>query len=331
MTSVSPEAATRKADISVAPMMAWTDRHCRYLLRLTSRHIRLFTEMITTGALLHGPQERLLRYHSHEHPVVIQLGGSEPAQMAECAMLAADHGYDEVNINVGCPSPRVQRGAFGACLMKEPNLVAELVAAMSAAVPVPVTVKCRLGVDEADDQETLEAFVSAVTEAGCRTLYLHARKALLNGLSPAQNRQIPPLEYERVYRIKEAFPQLSVVVNGGIVDLAAATDHLDRVDGVMIGRQAYQQPMFMNELAAAHLGEASLTAFEVMQGYMEYMRGELDQGARLHDMTRHCLGLFAGMPGARHFRRLLSDYKRLSANDLSLVDEALDQVLARAA
>jgi len=312
-------------------MMAWTDRHCRYLLRLTSQRVRLFTEMITTGALLHGPKERLLRYHPAEHPVVIQLGGSEPGPMAECAKMAAEQGYDEININVGCPSPRVQRGAFGACLMKEPELVAELVAAMTAATAVPVTVKCRLGVDEVDDQQSLEAFVGAVVDAGCETLYLHARKALLSGLSPAQNRQIPPLQYDRVYQIKEKFPDLTVVLNGGVGDLEAAARHLTRVDGVMIGRQAYQQPLFMNDLAVAHLEEAPVTAVTVMQGYMDYMRGELDRGIRLHDMTRHCLGLFAGMPGARNFRRLLSDHKRLAANDLGLVDEALDQVLARAA
>lgn len=325
---------SREIDISVAPMMAWTDRHCRYLHRLTSQRVRLFTEMITTGALLHGPKERLLRYHPEEHPVAIQLGGSEPGPMAECARMAVDQGYDEVNINVGCPSPRVQRGAFGASLMKEPELVAELVAAMTTALhraSVPVTIKCRLGVDDVDDQRALEAFVGAVVDAGCETLYLHARKALLSGLSPAQNRQIPALQYDRVYHIKEKFPKLKVVLNGGISDLAAATRHLTRVDGVMIGRQAYQQPLFMNELAAAHLSEAPITAVGVMRAYMDYMRSELEQGTRLHDMTRHCLGLFAGMPGARHFRRLLSDHKRLAANDLGLVDEALGQVLARAA
>ena len=312
-------------------MMAWTDRHCRYLLRLTSRRSRLFTEMITTGALLHGPKERLLRFHPNEHPVAIQLGGSEPDQMALCAELATDAGYDEVNVNVGCPSPRVQRGAFGACLMKEPALVARIVAAMGMATAVPVTVKCRLGVDEVDDQVSLERFVGAVADAGCRTIYLHARKALLNGLSPAQNRQIPPLQYERVYRIKERFPELCIVLNGGIDSTSAVHEHLKHVDGVMIGRQAYQKPLFMNDLATEFLAEPAVTSFDVMQGYMAYMQEELESGTRLADMTRHCLGLFAGMPGARHFRRLLSDHQRLGANDLSLVDEALGQVVARAA
>ena len=312
-------------------MMAWTDRHCRYLLRLTSRQTKLFTEMITTGALLHGPKQRLLRFHTAEHPVAIQLGGSEPDQMAQCARMATDQGYDEVNVNVGCPSPRVQRGAFGACLMKEPDLVADIVATMTAATTVPITVKCRLGVDDLDNQDALERFVAAVADAGCSTLYLHARRALLTGLSPAQNRQIPPLQYDRAYRIKEAFPALTVIVNGGINDSAAARTHLNHLDGVMIGRQAYQQPMFINELAVALLGERPTTPFEVMQGYIDYMDRELSAGTRLADMTRHCLGLFAGMPGARHFRRLLSDHKRLAANDLSLVDEALGQVVMRAA
>ncbi len=312
-------------------MMAWTDRHCRYLLRLTSRHTLLFTEMITTGALLHGPRERLLRYDPAEHPVAIQLGGSEPAAMAECARMAADAGYDEVNINVGCPSPRVQRGAFGACLMKEPALVAELVAAMSSAAAVPVSVKCRLGVDDADSQALLEQFIASVADAGCRRIYLHARKALLNGLSPAQNRQVPPLQYERVYQVKEQFPDLEVILNGGVNTLTDARAHLERVDGLMIGRQAYQQPLFMNEIAVACLGESRTDPFEVMGGYADYMARELDEGTRLADMTRHCLGLFAGMAGARHFRRLLSDHARLRENDLSLVNEALAQLLNRAA
>jgi tRNA-dihydrouridine synthase A len=312
-------------------MMAWTDRHCRSLLRLTSRRTRLFTEMITAGALLHGPRDRLLRYAPAEHPVAIQLGGSEPGPLAECARMAADAGYDEINLNVGCPSPRVQRGAFGACLMKEPELVAELVAAMSAATRVPVTVKCRLGVDDVDDQDTLERFVATVSDAGCLTIYLHARKALLDGLSPAQNRQIPPLQYDRVYRIKARFPELTVILNGGVTEVSAAAAHLDHVDGLMIGRAAYQQPLFMNDLAVAFLGERPVTALEVMEGYLQYMRAEIAEGTRLADMTRHCLGLFAGMPGARHFRRLLSDHKRLATNDLRLVDEALNQVIRRAA
>jgi len=318
-------------EISVAPMMAWTDRHCRYLLRLASRRTRLFTEMITTGALINGPAERLLRYDPSEHPVAIQLGGSEPEAMAESARQAADAGYDEININVGCPSPRVQRGAFGACLMREPRLVAELVSAMRAAVDVPVTVKCRLGVDEDDSQPLLESFVRTVASAGCSTFYVHARKALLHGLSPAQNRQVPPLQYARVYALKQRFPELRIVLNGGINDVDAAVDHLGHVDGVMIGRQAYQQPLFMNQLAHRVLGEPLVDAFDVMSGYADYMAAELARGTRLADMTRHCLGLFAGQPGARRFRRLLSDHRRLAAGELSVVSEALSHISREAA
>lgn len=319
------------SNINVAPMMAWTDRHCRYLLRLTTRRAQLFTEMITTGALLHGPRERLLRYHPTEHPIAIQLGGSEPEAMAECARMACDAGFDEININVGCPSPRVQRGAFGACLMKEPALVAAMVSAMSAVSTVPVSVKCRLGVDDADSQPLLEQFISTLADAGCQRIYLHARKALLNGLSPAQNRQVPPLQYDRVYAVKSRFPELTIVLNGGVNDLDSARVHLEQIDGLMIGRQAYHQPLFMNEIAVALLDETPTDSFEVMRGYSDYMAGELDRGTRLADMTRHCLGLFAGMPGARNFRRLLSDHHRLRQNDLDLVSEALDQVMDRAA
>lgn len=318
-------------ELSVAPMMAWTDRHYRYLIRLSTRQTRLFTEMITTGALLHGPRQRLLRYHPAEHPLAIQLGGSEPDAMAECARIAEAAGYDEININVGCPSPRVQRGAFGACLMREPGLVAAMVAAMVAAVSIPVTVKCRLGVDDADSQPLLEAFITAVADAGCSKFYLHARKALLNGLSPAQNRQVPPLQYERVYRIKSRYPGLRIILNGGVDSVQKAATHVDQVDGLMIGRQACHQPLFMNELACAFLGEAPVDSLQMITGYSEYMREELAAGTRLADMTRHCLGLFAGMPGARRFRRLLSDHRRLAANDLNLVSEALEQVLEQAA
>lgn len=317
--------------VSVAPMMAWTDRHCRYLLRLASRRAKLFTEMITTGALLNGPAERLLRFDPAEHPVAIQLGGSEPDAMAQAARMAQAAGYDEINLNVGCPSPRVQRGAFGACLMREPGLVAELVAAAREACDVPVTVKCRLGVDDEDSQPLLEAFVGAVAAGGCSTFYVHARKALLNGLSPAQNRQIPPLQHERVYALKQRFPGLGIIINGGITDVNAAVTHLEHVDGVMIGRQAYQQPLFMNLLGHRLFGEPLADPFDVMSAYTTYMAAELERGTRLADMTRHCLGIFAGQPGARHFRRLLSDHRRLSAGELCLVSEALSHIQREAA
>ncbi|MEM8767390.1 MAG: tRNA dihydrouridine(20/20a) synthase DusA [Pseudomonadota bacterium] len=317
--------------ISVAPMMAWTDRHCRFLLRETGSQITLFTEMITAGALLHGPRERLLAYDAREHPVVIQLGGSEPADLAQAAVFAAEAGFDEINLNVGCPSPRVQRGAFGACLMREPELVGELVAAMREAVHLPVTVKCRLGVDDADSQPLLEQFIATVADAGCKRFYLHARKALLNGLSPAQNRQIPPLQYERVYALKTRFPELQIMINGGVDSADAVADHLSHTDGVMIGRAAYHNPLIMNELAVRFHGERPRSAFDLMAGYRDYMIRELDAGTRLADMTRHCLGLFSGMPGARRYRRLLSDHKALARNDIAVVDQAIGEVMERAA
>jgi tRNA-dihydrouridine synthase A len=317
--------------ISVAPMMAWTDRHCRHLLRLCAGRMTLFTEMISTGALLHGPADRLLAHHADEHPLAIQLGGSDAGELAHAAHLAETRGFDEVNLNVGCPSPRVQRGQFGACLMLEPTLVGQLVRAMSDRVSLPVTVKCRLGVDDRDSQASLESFIDTVANAGCTRFYVHARKALLNGLSPAQNRHIPPLNYERVYRLKERFPELSIILNGGIQDVTDALGHLDHVDGVMVGRAAYQQPLFMNALVGAVHDEPALTASTVMDRYTNYMARELDRGTRLHDMTRHCLGLFAGVPGARAYRRILSDQHRLKANDLNLVFEALKCVQSKAA
>jgi len=312
-------------------MMAWTDRHCRYLLRLCAAKPLLFTEMVTTGALLHGPSNRLLAHDPVEHPVALQLGGSEPGPMSEAARMAAEHGFDEINLNVGCPSPRVQRGRFGACLMREPALVADLVDAIRNAVRVPVSVKCRLGVDEHDTQPLLERFIDTLASAGCERFYVHARKALLNGISPAQNRQIPPLQYERVYELKSRFPDLVIILNGGIDDLEAALQHLDHVDGLMVGRQAYHQPLFINALAGCMYGEPAVNAFDVMERYTAYMAAELSRGTRLHDMTRHCLGLFSGLPGARQYRRLLSDQKRLKTNDLSLVYEALEGVQDEAA
>ena len=312
-------------------MMAWTDRHCRYLLRLTAQSPRLFTEMITTGALLHGPQTRLLAFDPREQPLVIQLGGSEPEALAEAARLAAAQGFIEINLNIGCPSPRVQNGAFGACLMREPKLVARMVESISQAVKVPVSVKCRLGVDDHDSQPLLEEFVARVADAGCGKFYVHARKAMLNGISPAQNRLIPPLQYARVYDLKVRFPELRIILNGGIRDTEAAVAHLQYVDGVMIGRQAYQQPLFMNELAGVLFDEPPVTALAVLAGYRDYMASELERGTPLVNMTRHCLGLFNGVPGARSYRRLLSDHQRLKSNDLNLIDEAESCLFATAA
>jgi tRNA-dihydrouridine synthase A len=286
----------------------------------------LFTEMITTGALLHGPAERLLAYHPAEQPLAIQLGGADPHALARAAKLAQHHGFAEINLNVGCPSPRVKRGRFGACLMREPDLVADLISAIRGAVTTPVSVKCRLGVDDDDSQTLLEAFVDTVAGGGCSKFYIHARKALLNGLSPAQNRVIPPLDYPRVYQLKAAFPDLTIILNGGINDSESAIEHLAHVDGIMVGRQAYHNPLIMNELSQRLCAEQSIGAFDVMRGYLDYMESELLAGTRLQDMTRHCLGLFSGMPGARHYRRLMSDSKRLRSNDLRVVEEALDCV-----
>lgn len=291
----------------------------------------LFTEMVSASALIHGPADRLLRHAADEHPLVLQLGGSDPAELGRAADIAARAGYTHLNLNVGCPSPRVQRGRFGACLMREPELVGKLVRAMRDAAGLPISVKCRLGVDEHDSQPLLENFVETVARAGSEKLYVHARKALLKGLSPAQNRHIPPLQYERVYALKSRFPELGIILNGGINQVADALSHLDDVDGLMIGRQAYQQPLFMNDLAVRLFGEPATDAFQVMDGYLTYMSKELEKGTRLADMTRHCLGLFAGLPGARRYRRILSDQRRLRSNDIGLVYEALNQLQPAAA
>lgn len=312
--------------LCVAPMMAWTDRHCRYLHRLAAPHALLFTEMVTSSALVHGPAERLVAFHASEHPVALQLGGSDPGELAEAAWRGAAAGFDELNLNVGCPSPRVRQGRFGACLMREPGLVAECVTAMQATTALPVTVKCRLGVDDHDSQTLLERFVATVADAGCGTFYVHARKAWLRGLSPAENRTIPPLDYRRVYDLKRRFPQLEIIVNGGIGSPGELDAHLAAVDGVMIGRAAYQQPMSLAEMDARLFAAESVNAVnahDVMNAYAAYMAEELALGTPLSSMTRHSLGLFAGRPGARRFRRVLSDSRRLKADDLALVDEAL--------
>ncbi len=316
-------------ELCVAPMMAWTDRHCRYLHRLAAPRALLFTEMVTAAALLHGPRERLLAHHPTEHPVAVQLGGSDPGALASAAVLAADAGFDEINLNVGCPSPRVRQGRFGACLMKEPELVRDCVAAMAAAVRVPVTVKCRLGVDDADSDPLLARFVATVAESGCRTFYVHARKALLGGLSPAENRSVPPLEYHRVYALKAAFPELEIVVNGGIGAVSELDAHLAVTDGVMIGRAAYRDPALLGAMHARLFGTPAVDPWRLMADYRRYMEAELRRGTPLNDLTRHALGLFSGLPGARRFRRILSDAARLKRNDPALVDEALDAVAPR--
>ena len=293
----------------IAPMMEWTDRHCRTFHRLLTRRARLYTEMVTTGALIHGPRVRLLAFDPAEHPVALQLGGSEPHDLAECARMGEGAGYDEINLNIGCPSPRVQKGAFGACLMREPELVGDCVAAMRAAVRIPVTVKCRIGVDDQDPEQSLFSFVDAVAPAGCDTFVVHARKALLKGLSPKDNRDVPPLNYDLVYRLKRERPALIIVINGGVSDLHAAKHHLAHVDGAMMGRAAYQSPWLLAE-ADANLfvvRQSVQTRHDVVRAYMSYVSRELANGVPLNAMTKHLLGMFNGLPGARAFRRHLSE------------------------
>lgn len=295
--------------LSVAPMMDWTDRHDRYFLRLLSRDTLLYTEMVTTGALLHGDVARHLVFDAAEHPVALQLGGSDPAALAACAAMAAEWGYDEVNLNVGCPSDRVQSGRFGACLMAEPELVRDCVAAMRAAVSIPVTVKSRIGIDDRDSYEELKGFVGCVAESGCTTFIIHARKAILSGLSPKENREIPPLKYETVYAIKRDFPELEVILNGGVPSLDAAETHLEQVDGVMIGRAAYRDPWLLAEADSRIFGgsEALQFRYEAVLAFLPYVQARLDEGVALCAMTRHILGLFNGLPGARRWRRYLSE------------------------
>jgi tRNA-dihydrouridine synthase A len=297
-----------KYRFSIAPMMEWTDRHCRFFHRLLTRRTLLYTEMITTGAVLHGDRARLLAFDRAEHPVALQLGGSDPRQLAQCARIAADLGYDEVNLNVGCPSDRVQEGRFGACLMAEPALVGDCVAAMTGSVKIPVTVKCRIGIDEQDPEEALETLTNAVEQAGVAALIVHARKAWLAGLSPRENRDVPPLDYARVYRLKAAHRGLAVVINGGVLDLDQVRTHLAHLDGVMMGRAAYQEPWRLLEVDLLLFGEPARFASprEAAEALIPYLERELARGTRLHAITRHVLGLFRGVPGARAFRRHLA-------------------------
>lgn len=328
------------ATLCVAPMMAWTDRHCRYLHRLLAPSALLFTEMVTSNALEHGPRTRLLAHRAAEYPLALQLGGSEPSELARAAVLGAEAGFSEINLNVGCPSPRVRKGAFGACLMLDPARVADCVATMQTAVDIPITVKCRLGVDDADTDELLLAFAQSVSAAGCKRLYVHARKAILGGLSPAQNRQIPPLQYERVYRLATQL-DIPVVINGGITDSATALEQLSLnqglIKGVMLGRAAYHNPLLLTQLSR-EMGlvepEASTDQALVLQAYAQYQQyaqAQLQQDVNLQTLVKPLLGLFAGMRGARQFRRTLSDAKLLRGNDAGLLSQALDSVSLQAA
>lgn len=320
-------------------MMDWTDRHCRVFHRLLSRRARLYTEMLTTGAVIHGDRQRLLGFHASEHPVALQLGGSNPADLATSAMIGEDFGYDEINLNVGCPSDRVKDGRFGACLMAEPDLVAEGVAAMKRAVRVPVTVKCRIGIDDQDPEVALDRLARAVVAAGADALIVHARKAWLNGLSPKENRDIPPLDYDRVYRLKASLPHVPVIINGGVASIAEAKQHLAHVDGVMLGRAAYHDPWRLLGVDPELFGEAAphadmKSAFDAM---MPYIAEQLARGTRLHSITRHFVGAFHAVPGARAFRRHLAEQgvkagagTEVLRDALALVGERSDAAAAAA-
>lgn len=304
MTPLSPHR------FSVAPMMDWTDSACRIIHRTMSRHARLYSEMVTALAVIHGNRERLIGFDPMEHPLALQLGGNDPKLLAQAARIGADFGYDEINLNCGCPSDRVQGGAFGACLMREPALVGECVAAMKAAVPIPVTVKCRLGVDDQDPEAALDELTAAIRTADVDALVVHARKAWLQGLSPKENREIPPLDYERAYRLKAANPDLPVSLNGGIKAPAEWLPHLDRLDGVMIGREAYQNPEILLQVDPLLFGEDAPVpdAFAMLEALEPHIAAHLERGGRLHAFTRHLVGLFPGRPGARLFRRHLAEH-----------------------
>jgi tRNA-dihydrouridine synthase A len=315
--------------LSVAPMMDWTDRHCRAFHRVLTRRALLYTEMVTTGAVLHGDRERLLGYDAVEHPVALQLGGSEPADLAASARIGEDLGYDEINLNVGCPSDRVQSGRFGACLMREPALVADCMAAMIAAVKVPVTVKCRIGVDDQDPEQSLFELVDLSAKAGVTTFIVHARKAWLQGLSPKENRDIPPLDYPLVQRLKRERPDLTIILNGGVPSLDAAEGHIAAgVDGVMLGRAAYHEPALLGQVDRRLFGEAvaDVDPFEAAEAYKPYLSARLAEGWRLASMTRHMLGLFHGQPGGRAWRRVLTVEGAKPGAGLEVVDAALAAV-----
>jgi len=309
---------------AVAPMMERTDRHCRVLHRLLTKRARLYTEMVTADAVLRGNRERLIGFSALEHPVALQLGGAEPATLAEAARIGADFGYDEINLNVGCPSDRVQSGCFGASLMREPERVAECVAAMRVRASLPVTIKCRIGVDDQEPKIALPVLVDACASAGATTFAVHARKAWLSGLSPKENREVPPLDYAMVYALKRARPDLTIIVNGGIASLDEAEAHLEHTDGVMLGRAAYQTPAILADVDRRFFGEAPCDIAQAVNAYCQYIAARLQEGVPLNAMTRHMLGLFHGRPGARLFRRYLSEHATNPSANLSVLRTALD-------
>lgn len=314
--------------LSIAPMMDHTDKHFRYFMRLLSKHAVLYTEMITTGALIHGDRKRFLDYNEIEHPLAIQLGGNNPVELAECAHISEGEGYDEVNLNIGCPSDRVQNGQFGACLMSNTELVSDCVNKIQSTVKIPVTVKTRIGIDEQDSYEFLEEFIKTVSEAGCNTFIIHARKAILNGLSPKQNREIPPLNYERVHKIKQQFPSLNITINGGFTELTRIKSQLEHVDGVMIGRAAYQNPFMLIEADKLFYGDDSplQTREEILGKFKDYAVEQTDRGFNIKSLTRHVIGLYQGQPGARQYRRMLSDSIPKEINATQFLDNVIQTV-----
>ncbi|WP_444912163.1 tRNA dihydrouridine(20/20a) synthase DusA [Microbulbifer sp. PAAF003] len=310
-----------------APLLDWSDRHCRYMWRLLSKHARLYSEMVTTGAILHGDQQRHLQFDAAEQPVALQLGGNDPQELAECARIAEEWGYSEINLNCGCPSDRVQSGRFGACLMAEPDVVAAGLTAMREAVSIPVTVKHRIGIDDMEDYPGLTRFVEAQANAGVDTFIVHARKAWLKGLSPKENREIPPLNYDMVYQLKKDYPQLQIVINGGINSIEECQQHLSHVDGVMLGRAAYQTPTILAQVDSQLFGgETGPDAIQVVEQMLPYIEQEMQRGQRLNHITRHMLGLFQGLPGARRFRRHLSEYAHKPGAGPEVLEQALAQV-----
>ena len=324
MPAGSPAIAADALRLSVAPMMDWTDSHCRAFHRVLAPHARLYSEMVHANAVIHGDRAKLLAMDASEHPVALQLGGSEPALLAQAARIGAEAGFDEVNLNCGCPSDRVQAGRFGACLMREPALVADSVAAMIEAAPgIPVTVKCRFGVDDDHDWDRFLAFVDAIADAGCRMFIAHARNAWLQGLSPKENREVPPLRYDWAYRLKAERPGLQVVVNGGIADGGEAGAHLEHVDGAMLGRAAYHTPYLLHELDVAWFGGDLQSRAESLRAYRPYVEAQLGRGVQLKHIARHVLGLFAGQPGGRAFRQVLSEGAHKPGADWSLLERAL--------
>ncbi len=330
MTTNTPHdqiASTRSLDrkFSIAPMMDWSDRHCRYFWRLLSQHSVLYTEMVVSGALIHGDRKRFLQYNDEEHPIALQVGGHDPKDLAQCAAMAEEWGYDEINLNCGCPSDRVQSGKIGAILMAEPELVAKCVREMRKACNIPVTLKHRIGIDDMEDYEDMKRFVAITAEAGCETFIVHARKAWLKGLSPKENREVPPLKYELVYQLKEEFPELEIIINGGIKTTEQSKSLLQHVDGVMIGREAYNNPYFLRDIDQAIFDgpEHALTRRSVMERYIDYCEVQLEKGSRLNHMSRHILGLYLGQPRARLFRRHITENSPKPGATTEILREAL--------